>query len=81
MSAPPRVNQTASFLMRRFREVGIEPKNRHGQNFLVDLNLQRLIVDAAHLEPQDVVLEVGTGTGGLTALIAEAGGGRDLDRS
>jgi 16S rRNA (adenine1518-N6/adenine1519-N6)-dimethyltransferase len=71
MPAPPRANQTASFLRKRFREVGIAPNNRHGQNFLVDLNLQRLIVDAARLEPQDVVLEVGTGTGGLTALIAQ----------
>jgi 16S rRNA (adenine1518-N6/adenine1519-N6)-dimethyltransferase len=71
MTAPPRANQTASFLRARFREVGIAPKNRHGQNFLVDLNLQRLIVDSARLDPRDVVLEVGTGTGGLTALIAE----------
>ena len=70
MSAPARANQTLSFLRKRFREVGIRPSGRHGQNFLIDLNLQRLIVDAAHLEPRDVVLEVGTGTGALTALIA-----------
>jgi 16S rRNA (adenine1518-N6/adenine1519-N6)-dimethyltransferase len=63
--------QTKTFLMRRFREMGIAPATRHGQNFLIDLNLQRLIVDSAHLTKQDVVLEVGTGTGALTAQIAE----------
>lgn len=62
--------QTKTFLMQRFREVGIEPATRHGQNFLIDLNLQQLIVDAAELTDQDVVLEVGTGTGALTALMA-----------
>lgn len=43
---------------------------RHGQNFLIDLNLQRLIVERAQLAENDVVLEVGTGTGALTALMA-----------
>lgn len=62
--------QTQSFLMRRFAEVGIHPNSKRGQNFLVDLNLVRLLVDAAQLGPQDVVLEVGTGTGSLTALMA-----------
>ncbi len=63
--------QTVSFLIRRFREVGIHPDTRHGRNFLIDLNLQDLIVRAADLQPTDVVLEVGTGTGSLTAKIAE----------
>jgi 16S rRNA (adenine1518-N6/adenine1519-N6)-dimethyltransferase len=50
--------------------MGIAPATRHGQNFLIDLNLQRVIVDAAELTDDDVVLEVGTGTGALTAEIA-----------
>lgn len=34
------------------------------------MNLQQLLVDAAQLEANDVVLEIGTGTGALTALMA-----------
>ena len=62
--------QTKSFLIHRFREMGISPATRHGQNFLIDLNLQQMIVDAAQLDRRDVVLEVGTGTGSLTAQFA-----------
>jgi 16S rRNA (adenine1518-N6/adenine1519-N6)-dimethyltransferase len=62
--------QTKSFLIERFREMGIRPATRHGQNFLIDLNLVQLIVDAAELTEHDVVLEVGTGTGSLTAMMA-----------
>ena len=63
--------QTKTFLIERFREMGIAPATRHGQNFLIDLNLQQLIVNAADIGPRDVVLEVGTGTGALTAQMAD----------
>ena len=62
--------QTKSFLMNRLREIGVEPASRHGQNFLIDLNLVELIVSSAELGPRDIVLEVGTGTGSLTTLMA-----------
>ena len=67
-------NQTKSFLRRRFAEAGIRPVTHRGQNFLIDMNLQRLLVDSAKLDRRDVVLEVGTGTGALTALMAERAG-------
>ena len=57
-------------MTRRFREVGLDPDTRQGQNFLIDMNLQRLLLETAGLEPRDVVLEIGTGTGGLTAQMA-----------
>ena len=66
---PPR--QTLSFLMRRFEEAGIRPHNKFGQNFLIDLNLLHLLFDSAAVGPNDVVLEVGTGTGSLTTLLAQ----------
>jgi 16S rRNA (adenine1518-N6/adenine1519-N6)-dimethyltransferase len=66
--------QTKTFLLERFREMGIRPATRHGQNFLIDLNLHRLIVDSAQLTEQDVVLEIGTGTGAITQLVAEQAG-------
>lgn len=50
------------------------PKRRLGQHFLIDLNLMRMIVDSAGLTAQDVVLEVGCGTGSLTEGLAEVAG-------
>jgi 16S rRNA (adenine1518-N6/adenine1519-N6)-dimethyltransferase len=70
VTLPARANQTISYLARRFSEAGIRLNARHGQNFLIDLNLQRLIVERAELTASDVVLEIGTGTGALTALMA-----------
>jgi 16S rRNA (adenine1518-N6/adenine1519-N6)-dimethyltransferase len=66
--------QTKTFLMQKFREIGLEPASRHGQNFLIDLNLVELLVESAELDERDVVLEVGTGTGSLTAMMAERAG-------
>jgi 16S rRNA (adenine1518-N6/adenine1519-N6)-dimethyltransferase len=46
------------------------PKRSLGQNFLVDGNLQRKIVEALAPQPSDEILEVGPGTGALTRHIA-----------
>ena len=70
--ASPR--QTKSFLMQRLGEIGVAPASRHGQNFLIDLNLVELIVKSADLGPNVVVLEIGTGTGSLTTLMAPKAG-------
>jgi 16S rRNA (adenine1518-N6/adenine1519-N6)-dimethyltransferase len=53
---------------------GLHPRHDLGQNFLVDLNLLDLIVRHAKLSTADVVLEVGTGTGGLTMHLAPLAG-------
>jgi 16S rRNA (adenine1518-N6/adenine1519-N6)-dimethyltransferase len=61
---------TLSYLAHRLESAGIRPKTRFGQNFLIDLNLVELIAKSAQLTPRDVVLEVGTGLGSLTKLLA-----------
>jgi 16S rRNA (adenine1518-N6/adenine1519-N6)-dimethyltransferase len=67
----PSPRQTVSYLTARFREAGIRPDVRHGQNFLIDLNLLDLLLNAADIQPTDVILEVGTGMGSLTSRMAE----------
>ena len=47
-----------------------KPKKSLGQNFLVDGRVRELIVDAADLTPEDVVVEIGPGRGFLTASLA-----------
>jgi 16S rRNA (adenine1518-N6/adenine1519-N6)-dimethyltransferase len=70
MSGDSTSKQTLSFLMRRFEEAGIRPRTKLGQNFLIDLNLLGILADSADLTADDVVLEIGTGTGSLTAILA-----------
>lgn len=70
--APPR--QTAAYLKKWFAEVGFTIDARRGQNFLIDLNLLDLLVRSAAIEPTDVVLEVGAGSGTLTTRLAMLAG-------
>jgi 16S rRNA (adenine1518-N6/adenine1519-N6)-dimethyltransferase len=66
--------QTLSYLRNLFEERGIRPKNKLGQNFLIDLNLLDLILRTAELSRSDLALEVGSGTGSLTNLLAQHAG-------
>lgn len=50
--------------------LGVRPNRVLGQNFLVDANIVRILLDAAQLHPQDVVLEIGAGLGVLTEWLA-----------
>jgi len=70
--ASPR--QTLSYLRRLFEAHGIEPRNKLGQNFLIDLNLLDVLLRAAELTRDDLALEVGSGTGSLTARLADQAG-------
>jgi 16S rRNA (adenine1518-N6/adenine1519-N6)-dimethyltransferase len=42
------------------------PRHRFGQNFMIDQNLVRLVADAGQVRREDLVVEVGPGTGTLT---------------
>ncbi len=70
MNSPQR--QTRSHLIALFQEQGLHPRGDLGQNFLIDLNLIELIIHEARLGPDDVVLEIGAGTGGLTTYLSAA---------
>tara|TARA_B100001250_G_C19659050_1_gene726205 strand:- start:244 stop:1035 length:792 start_codon:yes stop_codon:yes gene_type:complete len=43
-----------------------KPKKSLGQNFLVDKNIINLIVDLGQINENDIIIEVGPGTGNLT---------------
>lgn len=75
--------QTRSHLMQLFRRHGFRPRFELGQNFLIDLNIIEFVVRSAELTRNDVVLEVGTGTGGMTTFLASEAGhviSVDIDR-
>lgn len=75
---PPRDDSFAFHTQARLRallaEAGASPRRRFGQHFLIDANLMKKLVSSAELTPADCVLEVGAGTGCLTALLSAAAG-------
>lgn len=70
-SAP---RQTRSHLQQLLGQRGWHPRHDLGQNFLVDVNLVEFVVRSAELTERDVVLEVGTGSGGMTTFMAQQAG-------
>ncbi len=46
-------------------------RRRLGQHFLFDPSILERIVNAAHLKPEDIVVEIGPGKGRLTRMLAE----------
>jgi 16S rRNA (adenine1518-N6/adenine1519-N6)-dimethyltransferase len=54
-------------------ELDVTPTKKLGQNFVVDANTVRKIVQVAQVAPGDRVVEVGPGLGSLTLAILEAG--------
>lgn len=49
-------------------------QKKYGQNFLIDANILRKIVEAAQITREDCVLEIGPGIGTMTQYLAEAAG-------
>ena len=50
-----------------------EFKKSLGQNFLIDNNIKRKIVDSASIDSESLILEVGPGNGAITKLLVEKG--------
>ncbi len=76
--------QTKRQIQQLLSSAGVSPNRRLGQHFLIDLNLMRLLVDSANIRKDDVVLEVGCGTGSLTEALAGKSGRTiavELDRN
>lgn len=62
--------QVTNHILHRFK---LRADKKLGQNFLIDEDIVRRIVEAAELTPEDKVLEVGPGIGTLTQGLAESG--------
>lgn len=64
------MNNSRIYNIRKTKEImeehDITMKKSLGQNFLIDGNIVRKIVDSAELDDRDVILEVGPGIGSLT---------------
>ena len=51
--------------------LGVRPTKKLGQNFVIDANTCRKIVNVAEVESSDVALEIGPGLGSLTLALLE----------
>lgn len=58
------------FVRRTLTALGVTPSKALGQNFLIDANIARIIVEAARPEAEDKILEIGPGLGALTERLA-----------
>ncbi|MGE3109616.1 MAG: 16S rRNA (adenine(1518)-N(6)/adenine(1519)-N(6))-dimethyltransferase RsmA [Phycisphaerales bacterium] len=65
--------QTLSQIKELLESRGLSPKRSLGQNFLIDQNLIRKLIDAAGAPAGSLVVEVGPGTGTLTEALLERG--------
>lgn len=56
------------------KRFGIRPRERFGQNYVVDQRLIECLIETAKIEPDEVVLEIGAGIGALTLRLSERAG-------
>jgi len=60
---------------RRLRQSGLKARKGLGQHFLVDEGVLEVILSAADVSPDDIIVEVGPGLGILTEALAQRAGG------
>ena len=65
--------QTLTQIKELLETRGLSPRKSLGQNFLIDHNLIRRLVDAAEVGAGSVVLEIGPGTGTMTEELLDRG--------
>ncbi|MFI4872243.1 MAG: 16S rRNA (adenine(1518)-N(6)/adenine(1519)-N(6))-dimethyltransferase RsmA [Phycisphaerales bacterium JB061] len=65
--------QTLAEIKQILEERCMSPRHKLGQNFLIDHNLIRKLVDASGVGDGDLVLEVGPGTGTMTEELLDRG--------
>ena len=64
-------NGPPTWLLRLLRRYNIYTRRSLGQNFLIDQTVLDRIVSTANLDPDDLVVEIGAGTGELTERLAQ----------
>ncbi|MEI6404899.1 MAG: 16S rRNA (adenine(1518)-N(6)/adenine(1519)-N(6))-dimethyltransferase RsmA [Actinomycetes bacterium] len=62
----------ATQIRRLAESLGVSPTKKWGQNFVIDPNTVRRIVDQAHICADDIVVEIGPGLGSLTLALLDA---------
>jgi 16S rRNA (adenine1518-N6/adenine1519-N6)-dimethyltransferase len=67
--------QTKQQIQALLDQIHSYPRRQFGQNFMIDGNLLRLVAAAGNVAPQDLVIEVGPGTGSLTEELLSTGAG------
>ena len=74
LSQHKKVSSPLVQLRKQLRRFDIHPEKSLGQHFLIDDEALRLILSAAELNPDDVIIEVGPGLGALTEELAKRSG-------
>ncbi|HEX8523658.1 MAG TPA: 16S rRNA (adenine(1518)-N(6)/adenine(1519)-N(6))-dimethyltransferase RsmA [Tepidisphaeraceae bacterium] len=65
--------QTKQEIQAILAQASTSPRHRFGQNFMIDQNLVRLIADSGAIQPGELIIEVGPGTGTLSEEILARG--------
>jgi 16S rRNA (adenine1518-N6/adenine1519-N6)-dimethyltransferase len=65
--------QTKQQIQSLLAQAGLSPRHRFGQNFMIDQNLLRIVAEAGEPSPDDVIVEIGPGTGTLTEELLASG--------
>lgn len=71
LTGGPHALRNKSDLRAAFKEYNIWTRKELGQNFLIDHNLLRFLVETGEVGPDDLLLDIGAGTGLLTRHLAE----------